>query len=342
MRIQNSEDNQHALSEKGAVGIRGVVRVVSPLFFYLLATAIVEGILSMLFVLFVRAAVTETATEGITPFLAKNAYWLLAAGSGVLLPVFFLRQYREDWKLRVAVRADGKLHFAERESGVQKEKLLSKWRRIPQKGLLLLTSFAAALALTALVNLIGAVVPQALHGAAEVNAAMQETSLTVILIVTVLIVPFFEELIFRGLLYRRMRDYLGFWTSAALSAFCFGFLHGFAAQSLFAFGMGLFFAWVYERCNMLYAAVFVHATANAVNFVWLALQRMAAAAAYAQGTGFFGKQPQLEWIAGNSGGIALLLFLCAGAAFLKLAALLSEKLPREQYILFAKTQTEQK
>lgn len=327
------QTEKKVLAAQGAAGFHKLGYMAGPLFFYLCGTAVTEGILSILFVLFVVLSGTEAAKTGLVPFLAQNAYWLLAAGSGILLPAFFLRRYHADWQRRVTGDPP---RFQERESGVDKCGPIRLFLDIPQKGLLFLTALLAAIGLTAGVNLLSSMGLPVLEGVAEENAAMQSTNAWVVFLVTVGIVPFFEELVFRGLCYRRIRDYFGFGTAALVSAAAFGMLHGNLGQALFAFGMGLFLAWVYERSNMLAAAVLCHAAANAVNFVllaieagWVSLGKIFTAA---ENAGALSAQPAP--VAGNSGGAALLLFLTAGGCFVFLIRRLSERLPREVYRLY--------
>ncbi len=81
-----------------------------------------------------------------------------------------------------------------------------------------------------------------------------------------MIVPFAEELFFRGLVYTWMRGRLGVGSSVFASALVFGLAHVvFPMVAVGAFLVGLALALVYERNGTLWAPVAVHAVFNTLN-----------------------------------------------------------------------------
>jgi len=80
-----------------------------------------------------------------------------------------------------------------------------------------------------------------------------------------LVVPAFEETLFRGLLFGALRRNMKFWPAAAASALLFAIVHmnlpGLAAYFL----LGLTFAAVFERTRSLFAPWAAHAVFNLVN-----------------------------------------------------------------------------
>ncbi len=77
-----------------------------------------------------------------------------------------------------------------------------------------------------------------------------------------LLVPLTEELIFRGLLYGRMRTRLQMKQAVLLSALLFAFYHGNPVQILYAFPMALLLAILYERGESLIYPILFHMGAN--------------------------------------------------------------------------------
>lgn len=77
-----------------------------------------------------------------------------------------------------------------------------------------------------------------------------------------LMIPLAEELVYRGILYENMKEYLGVRTAAVWSALIFGIMHGNVIQGIYAGLMGLVLAWVYETCGFFLAPVMVHIAAN--------------------------------------------------------------------------------
>lgn len=71
-----------------------------------------------------------------------------------------------------------------------------------------------------------------------------------------------EELSMRGVTYLRMKRYWGKRRAIILSAAVFGIYHLNVVQGVYAFFLGLFFAWVYERYDSLWAPIIAHMSAN--------------------------------------------------------------------------------
>lgn len=82
------------------------------------------------------------------------------------------------------------------------------------------------------------------------------------LILNGLLVPVVEELLFRGVLYNRMRKYLAYLPAIALSALCFGIYHQNLVQGSYAFLMGCVIAYFYECFGHFRVPVIAHAISN--------------------------------------------------------------------------------
>lgn len=79
--------------------------------------------------------------------------------------------------------------------------------------------------------------------------------------------PILEEFLYRGLLYRRLRAYLRPLPCTLISAFVFGIMHGNAVQFVYAFILGIFMAYIYEKFKTVWASVIFHAGANLISLV---------------------------------------------------------------------------
>ena len=71
-----------------------------------------------------------------------------------------------------------------------------------------------------------------------------------------------EEVSLRGVIYPRMKRYWGKNKAMIFSAIVFGIYHLNVVQAVYAFFLGLFFAWVYERYDSLWAPIAAHMSAN--------------------------------------------------------------------------------
>ncbi len=77
-----------------------------------------------------------------------------------------------------------------------------------------------------------------------------------------ILMPACEELVFRGLMYRRLRSQAFFLHAALYTAVVFGLTHGNLVQCVYGFAMGMLFAYVYEKYGSVMAPVTAHVTAN--------------------------------------------------------------------------------
>ena len=106
-------------------------------------------------------------------------------------------------------------------------------------------------------------------GLPEIDTAYQEVSQTLYsgelwieLLGIVVIAPVCEELLFRGLMYKRMKEYMSSYVAMVLSALAFGFFHGNMTQMVYAAILGFLMAYVYEKYHNLFAPILFHAVAN--------------------------------------------------------------------------------
>ncbi len=78
------------------------------------------------------------------------------------------------------------------------------------------------------------------------------------------LVPLTEELLFRGLIFRWLRQRLEFWPAAFISAAIFGIAHGSVDKAVIAGLLGLPLAWLFEKSRSLAPAILLHQTYNSL------------------------------------------------------------------------------
>lgn len=83
-----------------------------------------------------------------------------------------------------------------------------------------------------------------------------------LLICTGIIAPIAEEMIFRWLIYLRLRDYFNKWTAIIISSLIFGIYHANLVQGVYAFILGVIFAYVFETTGSLWGSILLHMGAN--------------------------------------------------------------------------------
>ena len=89
---------------------------------------------------------------------------------------------------------------------------------------------------------------------------------TQILILGILM-PICEELVYRGLVFKRLRYTSPFWAAAVYSSLIFAFTHGNLVQGLYGFLMGMMFCYVYEKYASVKAPILAHVTANILSVI---------------------------------------------------------------------------
>ena len=77
-----------------------------------------------------------------------------------------------------------------------------------------------------------------------------------------IVAPIVEELIYRGLVYRRTKKMTGTIAAAILSAALFGVFHGNWVQAPYAFIIGIVAVFVYEKFKSIVAPIMLHMSAN--------------------------------------------------------------------------------
>lgn len=113
-----------------------------------------------------------------------------------------------------------------------------------------------------------------LAGITDMSAAYQETArmqyaaaLPLGLFVNGLLIPVAEELIFRGVVYNRLKKYMAYIPAMVISAFLFGVYHQNPVQGSYAFLLGCVIAYFYESFGHFYVPVAAHILSNVAGYL---------------------------------------------------------------------------
>ena len=123
-----------------------------------------------------------------------------------------------------------------------------------------LSSAALALAMNNIIALTP--LPRIFTGYEETNAVLYGGGFVLQVITAGIVACVVEELSMRGIVYLRMKRYWGTRAAMLFSALVFGLYHLNVVQAVYAFFLGLFFVWVYERYDSLWASCIAHISAN--------------------------------------------------------------------------------
>lgn len=169
----------------------------------------------------------------------EQALYLLLAASIICIPIFVLL-FRNDRKKEQRIK--------------QKETSVVAWIVLAIMAVTLCFSLNALLGFS---------------GLDKISQKYQEVAQTLysggvlLEIITVGILgPICEELIFRGLMFRRMCEYTKPVIAVIASALVFAIYHGNIVQGVYAFVLGVVMAVCYQRFQTLWASIVIHVAAN--------------------------------------------------------------------------------
>lgn len=128
------------------------------------------------------------------------------------------------------------------------------------------------------------------------NQVTEGKSLVMMIFWMGIVAPVAEEVIFRWLIYLRLRDYCRTVSAAAvISALIFGLYHGNLLQAVYAFLLGMLFAMILEKTGSLVSCLLLHMGANTASLI----------------TSEFASAPDLESVMPFLSGYLLLLMVSA-------------------------------
>lgn len=181
--------------------------------------------------------------EGTTEFLMNNMNWLTLISG--LLTLFIL------W-----------LVFLIRRKKIFQEVGLHKFNKMKVLPLVLL-GVAAAFFVSCVLSLLP--LPESLiESYMESSQGLTSGSLPVMILVTVIVAPIVEEVVFRGLIFSRLKKAMNVWVAIVISSLLFGLMHGQLLWVIYAFVFGMLLAIIAERLNTIGASIILHMAFNLV------------------------------------------------------------------------------
>lgn len=98
----------------------------------------------------------------------------------------------------------------------------------------------------------------------EVSKNVMSSNIPLQIVALIILGPLMEELMFRGLIYNRIKILSDSVIAAYISSIIFGVYHMNLVQGLYTFVLGVLLSYVYERFSTLWASYLLHAGANAM------------------------------------------------------------------------------
>lgn len=98
----------------------------------------------------------------------------------------------------------------------------------------------------------------------EISSNVMANNIWLQIVTLIILGPFMEELLFRGLIYNRLKKVNDTSIAAYVSAIIFGVYHLNLVQGIYTFIIGILLVFVYEKYNSLWAPYMLHMAANAM------------------------------------------------------------------------------
>ena len=155
------------------------------------------------------------------------------------------------------------IRFAVRKKNFVKEVQIKK---IATNGILPIVVTALSVNVVVSVVISNLPWPQEWIDAYATNSASLDGSLMSWL-AAVVMAPVLEEIVFRGLVYTRLKKGMPAIVAALLASFVFGLCHGTAIWIIYATALGLVMTWVFEKYKSLTASIIFHFSFNAMGLV---------------------------------------------------------------------------
>lgn len=239
--------SQHSKQKNETVGYK-IWRILYPILLHLgMSTVIVYAVMAGMMIYQLAQTGTMDMIDIANTIIEQNS--LLTAISCVLLiPIatWFFR--KDEWKRK--------------DQGLRNRLMASSKFGVKRVILLVVFFILYSILLNQLIEWSGLHRLFPYYSEAVATSLFESSTMLISYLAIVILAPISEELIYRGLVYRRLRDYLGVKWAIVMSALIFGIIHGNMVQFVFAFLIGLALAAVYERYRTIWAPIAAHMAVN--------------------------------------------------------------------------------
>ena len=93
--------------------------------------------------------------------------------------------------------------------------------------------------------------------------------------VILIIAPIFEEIVFRGLFYKALKNFTPFIQASLISSIVFALIHKNILSFTILFTLSLFLTWIYERTNSILYPILTHSLFNLTTILFILVENHA-------------------------------------------------------------------
>lgn len=133
--------------------------------------------------------------------------------------------------------------------------------------IILISGLAAQVAVSMCLNLILPLFPETFEKYSLLLDSLVGNSVIISVISNAVLAPIAEELMFRELMTKRLRQLFPFWLANIIQALVFGVYHMNIVQGVYAFILGLLFGYVAYRMRSIWASIMLHGIVNTAGLV---------------------------------------------------------------------------
>ena len=105
----------------------------------------------------------------------------------------------------------------------------------------------------------------------EVSDTITSNPLIVTIICAGILIPIVEEIIFRGLIFNRIKCQYNFLAGLLISSLLFGIYHGNIVQGIYATLLGIFLGFAYHKTKSILIPIFIHMSGNTIVSIYAKL-----------------------------------------------------------------------
>ncbi len=223
-----------------------IVNVISPLIIYLFVNLFAQAGFTLAALFIQLKSVRENGgnyktsvsfVDNMESLVAKNTLAVTFITVLIALPIMFYLFYKNSNKIL----------------------LKTEWKKMYVP--ILIGAFASA-GVSKLVTLLP--IDGIIGNYSKTSANVMSSNLPLQLITLVILGPIMEELMFRGLIYNRLKQFNEKTIAAYISALIFAVYHFNLVQGIYTFILGLLIAYVYEEYKSIVAPIILHIAANGI------------------------------------------------------------------------------
>lgn len=91
------------------------------------------------------------------------------------------------------------------------------------------------------------------------------------IVILLIFIPIFEEILFRGIIFNKLRENINLISAIIIQALTFGFLHGGSFQTIYTVILGIILAVVYTFSDSIWVSILTHSIFNTLGLVIMPL-----------------------------------------------------------------------